>query len=307
MIKFLTLINRLLEGFCWLYLPIILLYWALTLITIAAIEPLKNIVGIIVQPPVRAIDEYFNFQFMLGGTEVDYTPIALAGVVTICAICSVLTTQILDFISIKINDVKMEILRKTEIKNQQKEKEAYLQELERNKTIYMLLKLEKVQKHESYLVQQEEDIFSKGMIESYETSIKNMAKNFAGVEYKNFENKNGAVCFVFNDAKKFIKYINIFTNKIPEINQGTADLNTIFSYIMACSCSYDVATAETDLIITERILNLVGKNEIYLTSLLKEKLENVETDLNLKFESKGLYLFDKKDIEVYKMQIKQDE
>lgn len=307
MIKFLRLINRLLEGFCWFYLPIILLYWALTLITIAAVEPLKNVVGIFVQPPVRVIDEYFNFQFMLGGTEVDYTPIALAGVVTVCAICSVLVTQVLDFISIKINDVKMEMLRKAEIKNQQKEKEEYLQELERNKAIYVLLKLEKVQKHESYLVQQGEDIFSKGMIESYETSIKNMAKNFAGVEYKDFKSENGAVCFVFNDAKKFIRYISVFTGKIPEINQGTADLNTIFSYTMACSCSYDVATAETDLAVTERIHNLVGKNEIYLTNLLKEKLENVETDINLKFESKGLYLFDKKDIEVYKMQVKQDE
>ena len=68
-----------------------------------------------------------------------------------------------------------------------------------------------------------------------------------------------------------------------------------------------MATAETDLMVTERILNLVGKNEIYLTNLLKEKLENVDTDINLKFESKGLYLFDKKDIEVYKMQVKQDE
>lgn len=161
MIKFLKLISRILEGFCWLYLPITLLYWALTLVSLVAIEPLRNVVGIIVQPPVRAIDEYFNFQFMLGGTEIDYTPVVLAGGVTLCAVCLVLTAQILDFISIKINDVKMEMLRKAEIRNQQKEKEAYLQELERNKTIYMLLKLEKVQNMKPTLYNRRKIFFPK--------------------------------------------------------------------------------------------------------------------------------------------------
>jgi|GEM_PF-3063036 len=305
MINFLRTIVKIFEGIMWLYLPVVMIYWSLSLIKLDAINPLKATVGIIVQPLMLLINKYFYFHFTFGGEEVDYTPVMLAAGVVIVALGLMFTSKVLDFIEEKLTAAKMELLKRKEMRIRQKERQYEIEELERNKVLYVMIRLTKILKHESYLVNSEGDAFSVGLIDSYEASIKNIAKNFSGKEFKDFKSEDPEISsFVFTDTEQFLIYLTYLTEKIKEINKGTQDdLNTVFTYAVACNCSYDTVTAQTDLQLTNKILNLVGQEEIYITDVLKKKLENLDTDISMKFESKGIYILDEKDFDVYRLKI----
>lgn len=303
MIKNLRTLCKLVEGIMWLYLPVVLFYWALTLVELNAIRPLQAFVGSIVAPIIANIDNYFDFQVYFRDMEVDYTPIVLASMVAVAALALWGGSGVLDVIEKKLENTKMELLKKKEEKKQEQQKEALVQELDRNKALYVMFKLIKIEKHDNYLVKQEDDSFSVGLLDSYESSIKNIAKSFSAKEYAEFEGGEGVSNFIFTDTDQFISYLLYLKEKVKEINKGTADLNMVFSYALACNCGYDTATAKIDFQLTNKLLNLVGKEEIFITSVLKDKLENLNTDLSIKFESKGIYMLDNKQIDTYKLLI----
>jgi len=299
MLKLLKTLSKICEGILWLYLPIVLFYWSLTLINLDAISPLKAVVGSIVQPLVAIIEEYFNF----GGAGVNYAPLILGIMVIILAVVFIITLKILNFIEKKLNDVKIKIKEQQELKIKLQEKEAHIQELEKNKVLFIMLKVDKSQQHENYLVKSDKDSFTVGLVDSYETSIKNIAKNFSGKEYNDINAGSEIKNYIFTDTEKFLIYLIYLIDKIKEINKGTADLNTIFTYTITCSCGYDAATAQTDFQITGKMLNLAGNNEILITETLRKKFEYLDTDIQMKFESKGLYILDNKDVDVYRLKI----
>ncbi len=304
MIKYIKTFVKIFEGLMWLYLPVVMIYWSLSLIELNAIIPLKATIGVIIMPLVIIIDKYFDFQFVFRNTEVDYTPVILAGAVTVSALLAMFASNVLDFIEEKLEIARIEILKQKEIKTKAKEKKMMAQELNRNKILYVMLKLKKVQRHETYLINNDKDSFTVGLIDSYENTIKNIAKNFSGKEYKGFDAGSEVSNFVFTDTEQFLLYLHYLNEKVKEINKGTADdLNTIFSYGVACSCSQDFATVKTDFQLTGKILNLVGSEEIFITSILKQKLKNLDTDINMKFESKGVYILDNKDFDIFKLKL----
>lgn len=304
MIRQLRTITKLLEGAMWLYLPIVMIYWSLTLIKLNAIAPLQAFVGVVVQPLTTIIDKYFDLQFTFNGDEVDYTPLVLIIIITVLAFMLILTSKTLDFVDEKLEKAKIEILKHKEKKAREKQKELELQELERHKVLYVMLRLDQIRKHESYLVNSDEDPFSRGLIDSYKSTIINMATNFSGKEYREYETSPDTSSFLFTDTERFLLYLRFLNNKIAEINKGIEDdLNTHFSYSIACNCSYDTSTAKTDLQLVEKILNLVGKEEIFITSTLKQKLENLNTDIDMKFDAKGLYILDEINFDIYKVKV----
>ncbi len=304
MIKHLKTIIKILEGLMWLYLPIIMIYWAVSLIELNAINPLKAALGVLVIPLVIIIDKYFNFQFTFNGTEADYTPVILAGSVVAFAMLLILSIKVLDFIEENLERAKIQFLEQKEKKTLAQKRESQLRELSKNKILYVMLELKKIQQHDTYLINNGGDSFTVGLIDSYENTIKNIAKNFSGSEYKDFDAGEGIVNFFFTDTEQFLLYLHYLNEKIAEINKGTADdLNTIFTYAVACNCSYNLTTAKTDLHLTKKILNLVGKEEIFITSVLRQKLENLKTDISMKFESKGLYILDNKDFDLYGLKL----
>lgn len=305
MLKNIKTLVKIFEGLMWLYLPIVMIYWSLSLVNMEEIAPLKATVGVMVLPLVIILDKYFDFQFSFKGEEVDYTPVILAAVVSSCAFIAMFTTKFLDFIEEKLDLARIENIRKKEKMTKEEQKELLIQELNRNKILYVMLRLIKIQKHDSYLINEGADDFTVGLIDSYENTIKNIASNFNGKLLKDYESEPDVINYLFTDTDQFLLYLHYLTEKIKEINKGTEiDLNTIFSYSIACNCSYDTATAETDLKHTNKILNLVGKEEIYITSVLKQKLENLDTEVKMKFVSKGLYILDEKDFDVYKLILK---
>ena len=304
MIKLLKTINKIAEGLMWLYLPIVLIYWTLSLIELDAIAPLKATVGIIVQPLILLMDEYFDFQFNFGGTDVDYTCVVLSVIVGGLAFLGMLNSRILEFVEEKLENTKTKLTKQKEIKVLSQKKEAQIQELNRYKALYVILKLVKIEKHDTYLVKKEDDSFSVGLMDSYESSIKNIAKSFEGREYKDFDAGPEITSFIFTDTEKFFIYLTYLTEKIKEINKGTQDdLNTVFSYTIACTCGYDAATARTDINLTHKMLNLVGSEEIFITNTLKQKLEILDTDISMKFQSKGFYMLEDKELDVYSLKI----
>ncbi|HSA06392.1 MAG TPA: hypothetical protein P5556_04370 [Candidatus Gastranaerophilales bacterium] len=303
--KFLKTLNKICEGLMWLYLPIIMFYWSLTLINLSAIAPLKALFGKLVQPLVILLDKSFNFQFTFGEAQVDYTPVILAIFVALMALVFIINSKILDFVDEKLKDLNknLEIKKQKDIKS--KEHESLLKELNKNKVIYVILKLIKIEKHESYLVKNENDSFSVGLIDSYEISIKNIAKNFSGKEYKDpvINSDPNLSGYIFTDVEQFIIYITYLTEKIKEINKGTADLNTVFSFSVASSCSYTTATANIDFQLANKVLNLAKAEEVLITDLLKQKLKHLNSNFSLKFESKGMYMIDNKSIDVHGLKI----
>lgn len=303
MIKNLKSLCKLIEGLMWLYLPIVLFYWALTLVELNAIASLKAFIGVIVQPLIETIDNYFDFQVYFRNTEVDYTPVILAIGVAFSACLFWGGANALDVLEKKLENAKIDLLKRKESKKLEKEKEAFVEELDKNRVLYVMLKLIKIEKHDNYLIKNDKDSFSVGFIDSYETSIKNIATNFSGKSYIDFDAGAEITNFIFTDTEQFILYLIYLDEKVKEINKGTADLNTVFSYSLACSCSYSTTTAEIDFQLTNKLLNLVGKEEIFITSVLKNKLENLNTDMSMKFESKGIYMLDNKHIDTYKLKI----
>ncbi len=304
MLKCLKTLIKIFEGLMWLYMPIIIFYWTLTLIQLDALTPLRTVVGIPVYPVIGFLNEYFNFQFYFGESEIDYTPFVLTIIVGLSIFISIFISNSLDFIDEKIEKIKIEWLKKQDIDAKKKLKNIHIKELNKNKIIYVLFKILKIESHENYLVQKDDDSFSIGLIDSYETSIKNIAKSFSGKEFKSFSNDPALNSFIFTDTEQFVIFLKYFIEKIKEINKGTKDdLNTVFNYTIACSCSYDTATAETDLSLTKKVLNLVGNNEIFITDILKQKLDHIDTDLYMEFESKGIYILDEKDLDIYKLRI----
>ncbi len=304
MIKQLKNLVKMCEGLMWLYLPVVIIYWSLTLIELNAIAPLKAFLGVIVVPFASVLDDYFDFQFSFAGTDVDYTPLILAVLIAGSTFLLILTTKILDFIEERMEQTKIEMLRHKEKKQKEIEKENLIQDLDRHKVIYLLLKLEKIKKHETYLVNSEQDAFSVGLVDSYEATIKDIANTFGGKKYRQSDTADDINNYVFTGSEQYLLYLLYLKEKIKEINKGTQDdLNTVFTYKIACSCSYDIATAETDIYLTNKMMNLVAEEEILITSTLKDKLQHLNTDVTMAFESKGYYILDDKDFDVYKLKL----
>ena len=99
LMKFFKTLNKLIEGIMWLYLPIILFYWALTLMQLPAVNALRGFLAQVVEPPVLFIENYFRFEFSYGNSSISYTPLVLAGITIIIMgfVAGMLTMTIISF------------------------------------------------------------------------------------------------------------------------------------------------------------------------------------------------------------------
>ena len=302
MLKFLKKANKLIEGVLFLVLPVVVFYWSLTLVNLDIVKPLISALGSVIDPFIDPIRPFITYSNNYDNMTVDYTILIFATILMCTAFLFTLNGNILDYIDTTLEKVKEKKLQREKIKQQEEERQAYVQEINRNRTIYVILKLIKNAPNEAYLVKDESnDFFSAGIIESYERSIKEAYLKFGGETYNKFSNEENLNCFIFYDINKFLHYLPYLMDRVEEVNKGMLELNIKFDYQVACHCSYSEASAEVDLGITHKILNLAGSKEILLSELLKCRLDTL-CDRDFKLFSRGIYLLNDKQMDVYKIQ-----
>lgn len=301
--NFLKTINKLIEGILWLYLPFVLIFWALSPIDFALIKGLRALLSVFIQPLITVLENNFEFSYSFEGSDITYTPLVLAGLVMLAIVSTIINAKTLDFIDNNILKFRMKMTQQAILSEKEKKQQSFNEELEKNKVIYVMLKILKTQRHDEYLVKNDDSAFSVGLIDSYQTSIVKLAEKFSGKEYKNFDAGADTYSFVFADVESFLQYFKVLRKRVTEINKGTADLNSVFNYKIACSCSYSLVTADTDLSITHKLLNLCAESEILITQTLKDKINLYNNSFKLKVEPKGLYMLNEHQVDVHRLNV----
>ncbi|OGH95940.1 MAG: hypothetical protein A2039_02735 [Candidatus Melainabacteria bacterium GWA2_34_9] len=304
MIKLLKGLFKLIEGILFIFLPIVVFYWSLTLINLDVVRPFITILGSFIDPLILPFKSYLEYKITYENDyTVDYTILFFAVMILCTAFIFTLIGRILDFINNIIEKIQNKIKMQDVIRKKQEEKQAYINEVTKNNTIYVVLKLTRNQTKEAYLIKSEDaDFFSVGLVDSYESSLKNVYKKFNGKNFGRLGGTNGLNNYIFTDINKFLEYLPFFMERIEEVNKGMQDLNIKFSYEIACHCSYSDASAQVDLDITSTILNLCGDREILLSELLKSRL-GVTENKTFKLYSRGIYLIKDKQMDVFKFKL----
>ena len=304
MIKFLKGLSKLIEGILFIFLPIVVFYWSLTLINLDIVKPFITLLGSFIDPLILPFKSYLEYKIIYENDyTVDYTILFFAVMILCLAFMFTIFGNILDFINNIIEKIQNKVKMKEVIRKKQEEKQSFINEVTKNNTIYVVLKLTKNQTKESYLVKgEEDDFFSVGLVDSYETSLKNVYKKFNGKPFGRLGGTSGLNNYIFTDINKFLEYLPFFMERVEEVNKGMKDLNIKFSYAIACHCSYSDASAQVDFDITSAILNLCGDREILLGELLKSRLGVIENN-NFKLYSRGIYLIKDKQMDVFKFKL----
>ena len=285
-------------------MPIVVFYWSLTLINLDIVKPFITLLGSFIDPLILPFKSYLEYKIIYENDyTVDYTILFFAVMILCLAFMFTIFGNILDFINNIIEKIQHKVKMKEVIRKKQEEKQSFINEVTKNNTIYVVLKLTKNQTKESYLVKgEEDDFFSVGLVDSYETSLKNVYKKFNGKPFGRLGGTSGLNNYIFTDINKFLEYLPFFMERVEEVNKGMKDLNIKFSYAIACHCSYSDASAQVDFDITSAILNLCGDREILLGELLKSRLGVIENN-NFKLYSRGIYLIKDKQMDVFKFKL----
>lgn len=295
---------RLIEGFLYIFLPLVVLYWSLNLVSFDFIKPLVSILGIIMDPLINPFKSYLQFKIQYDSFAIDYTILLFAGIVLATALMFTIISKILNFIDNIIESIKLSMINKEKLRRKIQEKEEFIKEVIKNNTLYVILKITKNQPTESYLVKNNvNDFFSVGLVDSYETSISKIYTKFAAQEYKNISKEENNNYYIFNEIDKLLEFFPFFIKRIDEVNKGMLDLNIKFEYKIACHCSISDTSADVDFEITSKILNLCGNEEILISELLKSRIETLDPHITEKFKllSRGIYLIKEKQIDVFKI------
>lgn len=300
--KYLKEFNKLIEGLLFLFLPVVLFYWSLTLINLDIVKPIISFLGMFIDPLIEPIREMITYRAIYADYTVDYTILLFSAIILVLAFALTLNGHILCYVEGKMEQTKIKQKNKEILKHKQEQKEEFIRDISQNKVIYVIFKLIKIKPTESYLVKEgDDDFFSENMITSYQNTILNIFKKNSATFYGNIENDQTKYGYMFFDVENFLEFLPNLTSKIEEINKGMNDLNTQFEFKISCHCSFTEASADVDFLIASKILNLCGNKEILLSELLKNRLEITgSSDFNL--YSRGVYLIQDKQMDVYKLQ-----
>jgi len=298
---------KFIEGILYIYLPIIIFYWSLTLTNLDFVKPFTAILGSFIDPLMEPWKWLIYCKVDYDGYTIDYTLLLYAGVVLILALIFTVIGKFLIKLENFLNNIKNGLKRKELLRKKRQEKDEQIKVINKNKVIFMILKLTKSQAKETYLTREgTDDFFSVGLVDSYETSLLNDFRKFEGREYKNKNPEYLEKNIIFNDLERLIEFFPFFERRIEDVNKGMLDLNIKFDYKIACHCSLSEASADIDFEITSNILNLCGTREILLSEMLKNRLDLLQNP-KFKLFSRGIYLIKDKQMDVFKFKYSPDE
>jgi hypothetical protein len=289
------------QAFLLFIIPIILLYWFLSLIKLDALKPLTAVFGVVLDPFVMMVRSIISYELNYNDIKVDFTHLIGVGFIVIIYI-------ILEFINNSINlmeescrKTKEKIKQAEQIKQQNLIRKTYLEALAQNKIVYLVLKLKTNETSAAYLCNKENDIFSEGITNTVINNILESSEKYDSKKYKDFKGPDDSYNFIFYNIADAIDYSLYIYNKIIEANRNIIDPSIRLFFKIACHCSSTEESATTDLRITNKLMNLCGEYEIMTTELFKEKYDALEHETNLTFVSKGIYCIDDKQMETYQL------
>jgi len=302
LIKFLKNIFKLIEGILFILVPVIVFYWSLTLVNLDIVKPFIALLGSFIDPLILPFKSYIDYSITYEENyTVNYTSLFFAVIILITGFIFILIGNILNFIEKIMDKTKLKFKKQAQLRKKQAEKQEFVNEIKKNNTFFVILKLIKNQPKESYLIKEEgNDFFSVGLVDSYETSLINIYKKFSGKAFGHLGGTNNLNSYIFTDIDKFLEFLPFFKERIEEVNKGMLDLNVKFDYKIACHCSYSDTSAQVDNEITSLILNLCGNREIIISEILKNRIEVLENN-NFKLYSKGIYLIKDKQMDIFKL------
>jgi len=308
LIKLVKSLFKLAEGLLVIFLPLVIFYWTLSLIDIDIIKPITAIAGAVIEPLMIPFKSFIKYRVKYNNVNVDYSVLIFAGMIVLSAYVLNICGHILTYMEKIAEKIKNKIKEQEQLIIKAQEKKEYVKELNKNKTIYVALKLIKQEPKEAYLIQNEgDDLFSVGLVDSYENSIINICTKFSAKIFGNVGGAKNVHGFIFDDVDKFLEYLPFLKDRIEEINSGMLDLNVKFDYKAACHCSYSDVSSDVDFEILNRIINLCGIGEIYLSELLKRRLDVMDTIKGFNFFSRGVYLIKDKQVDLFRLQFEKSE
>lgn len=303
MIRFLRRINRFFEGLSILLVPVIIFYWFLNIIDLPFFKSIANMIGYLLKPLLLLVKFFGNFQINYEGSVIDLNPLVLAGILFIIFFSFSGIEKILNLVEESLNRVKIKIQESNEQKIKELLYEKYLQDLAKNRIIYVVLKLNKKTMPASYLYDKEEDFFSEGILNKMISKTLDGAEQYDGKKFKDFEPEEGYYNYIFYEVPSAIDFAFFVNNMIIEINKDILDLSERMSFSIGMYCSVSEASAPLDFAITTKILDLGSNNEILVAEVFKNKYQAMKSESNIAFDSYGIYAIDDQQLELFKLKV----
>lgn len=307
MLSLLRKINKLLESLSILVVPVIIFYWLLKIINLSQLSTVVNLLEYVLNPILKPVYFFFKQEVFYNEQTIDVTPLIAA-----CFVFGVFFTfswidKILRFVEDQSLMLKQKAIEKKERRQLQMAQDKYLEDLTRNKVVYLVLNLINKETASAYLFNGEEDLFAEGMMNNMLKKILESSESYNGKKYEDFKSENGTFRFVFFDVADALDYSFFVHNMILSINREVLDLSRRMSYIIAAHSSISESTAKEDFSVAEKMLKLCTNNEILVSEMFRNKYEALKQESNVSFMSNGVYAIDEDQVEVYKLVVNKKE
>lgn len=301
--KFLKALGKFIEAFLIFLVPAILFYWFLLLLNLSTLKFLTAIIGFVFDPIIRTVGLFAHYIIEYNGVVIDLTPLITAGVIFALFLAFTGIGNFLTFLEEKLAQAKIKSIQDDRKKQEEMIKRKYIDFLARNKVINLSIKFIKKEIEASYLYEGEWDFLSENQLDNMINNLLDLTKEFHSKKCTDHKCQEGEYNFIFNDITDAVNYMKRVDTKIMEINRSFAEGSKRLYFSMACYCSYNEHEAILNFPITNKILNLAGKNEIFTTELFRDKYEILNAKINLKFNSKGVYNLNDRHIEIFEIKI----
>ena len=231
-------ITKFFEGILLLLIPLILFFWFLSVINLQFTKPFEAILGAMFNPYLDSIKALVQTELVYSDTNVDFAPLILSAIVLAGFFVFFAVEKILDIIDNTFNHVKKQT------QETQKHKEAdlmrikFIEELARNKVIYLSVKFKQKATSSAYLYREDNDFFGAGILGTMINDICLKAKDFNAKRIYDFKGENNTFYFVFYDIVEAIDYAFFINNKTVEINRDVLDQGKKLYYLISCHCAY---------------------------------------------------------------------
>ena len=293
-----------LEGIFILLIPVILFYWLLIILNLPALKPFVAIFDYIFNSPLNLIRLYMNLSIKNNNLTIDFAPIILAIICFGFSIVMMNLVKVVNLIEKSIKNIQ-NISAEIKIKNDiELERLKYLEYLKNHDNIYLILKLITKNNEDSYLFKQEEDFFSKGIVNNLINGVIDAAVNFYNAQkHSKFNEKNETYNFIFPSTKDAVDYIIYLQNRMIEINREVLDQSTNVSYSVVCHCGCGEDNDIGNLKLSYKILGLVGEKQILVSDIFKNRYVELEAQDKIIFNPKGIYNLGDNEIEIFELKV----
>lgn len=306
-------IIKFLQAFCLLLIPILVIYCMLSIMETSLIQeynnelgtlmaPLSALVAIlnsILGPFVEFIKGFISLEFTLNQAKLDFTHIISAGLVFGFYHVLGIANNFLKFSEDRAKELKKVKERK---KAEELVEQKILEEVNKFKeyrSTLIIMKLKKESDANNYLIKTNLENSTNEI--SYVEEVFKSLSLYGGVRFENLDN-NDNYYLNFNNINNAIKFIFETKEKVKKLNEKLHIQGIAYSYNIFAENFMLVSHKETEFKKMEKLLYLVGQNEIVIAEMFKKYYECFVNDETCKFDSKGEYfLNDEKCIEIFSL------